>query len=199
MARTAIEEVAKQIGGRAISRSAGNPTLLTGREISEHIAHAQAEPILVMFDDNGHSRLGPGERAMRAVLNDRRFQVLGVLAVAANAMSDEGIIVHFSIDCHGQKVYDGVDKFGHRLYLPYPMVFGDTLGVLRGQRIPLIIGIGDIGKMNGYDSPVYGSRITRKAVNEILVFHGIFIPPIPSLSEAHAGGDSACTDPTPML
>ena len=57
-----IETVAKEVGGRCISRSAGNPTPLTGEQIVRQIMKAKHDPVFVMFDDNGHKGSGPGNK-----------------------------------------------------------------------------------------------------------------------------------------
>ncbi|MFS8512909.1 MAG: stage V sporulation protein AE, partial [Planifilum fulgidum] len=77
VAREAVEEVARQVGGRAISASAGNPTPLTGEQLVELILQAKHDPVLVMFDDCGSGGTGRGERAMEYVANHPDVEVLG--------------------------------------------------------------------------------------------------------------------------
>jgi stage V sporulation protein AE len=45
---------------------------------------------------------------------------------------------------------------------------GDTVYCLDGLDIPIIVGIGDIGKMSKHDHISNGSPITKKAVDIIL-------------------------------
>ena len=45
--------VAKEIGGRCISSSQGNPSTLTGPEIVKLIKKQHHDPVFVMFDDSG--------------------------------------------------------------------------------------------------------------------------------------------------
>ncbi|HBG17323.1 MAG TPA: stage V sporulation protein AE, partial [Firmicutes bacterium] len=50
---------------------------------------------------------------------------------------------------------------------------GDTVDILNGLKIPLIVGIGDIGKMGQADDYEQGANITTRAIKEILNFHGL--------------------------
>ena len=52
-AKRAVERVAHDIGGRCISLSQGNPSILTGQELVNLIKKAANDPVLVMFDDSG--------------------------------------------------------------------------------------------------------------------------------------------------
>ena len=45
--------------------------------------------------------------------------------------------------------------------------------VIDTKKVPIVIGIGDIGKMNGFDSLKKNSPVTRKAIDEILLKAGI--------------------------
>jgi stage V sporulation protein AE len=75
MAREALEEVARKIGGRCISRSAGNPTPLSGYQLVSLIKKAACDPVLVMFDDCGASEEGRGEQALRYVAQHPDIEV----------------------------------------------------------------------------------------------------------------------------
>lgn len=168
----AVEAVAKRIGGRAISRSGGNPTPLDGASIKRLILAAEGDPVLVLFDDNGHSGIGPGEEALRFIASCKEFRILGVLAVASNTFHANYIRVHRSITKFGDFISCGVDKNGVPLKNQEPFIYGDTVGVLNELNIPHIIGIGDIGKMRGRDIIERGAPITYKAVLEILKCSG---------------------------
>lgn len=173
VAAQAIQQVAADIGGRCISRSSGNPTHLTGEELVEQILRAKGDPVLVMFDDNGHMGLGEGERALCYVARHRRIRVLGAIAVASNTGMVRGTHIDLSIDARGQVVTTGVDKYGNKNPFKEKRVYGDTVDVLGQLNIPLIIGIGDIGKMQGRDDIHLGAPITLKAVNMILERSGL--------------------------
>ena len=47
---------------------------------------------------------------------------------------------------------------------------GDTVDILEELSIPIVIGIGDIGKMNGHDNYHAGAKITSKALEYILAY-----------------------------
>ena len=68
-AKKAIQYVAREVGGRCISMSQGNPSHLSGKELVRLIHKAKSDPVLVMFDDSGFVGEGAGERAMRIVAN----------------------------------------------------------------------------------------------------------------------------------
>lgn len=168
IAQKAVEIVAKQIGGRCISLSAGNPTPLSGREIVELIKQAECDPVLVMFDDNGHYGEGRGEQAMEYVVNHPEIEVLGAIAVASNTEWVRGTTVRFSVDNRGKIVEEAVDKDGYAQKSLDNRIYGDTVDILSRLSIPHVIGIGDIGKMQGKDHLRYGCPVTLRAVKWIL-------------------------------
>lgn len=172
-ARKAVEVVAKEIGGRCFSMSHGNPTVLTGSEIVNLIGKAQEEPILVMFDDSGIAGVGAGERALSYVVNHPNIEVLGALAVAAKAKQVEWTKIDVSIDRRGELTPYGVDKNGEP-ELEIGRLYGDTVYSLDSLNIPLVVGIGDIGKMSDLDSYEIGAPITRKAIELILERSGFY-------------------------
>ncbi|AGE22900.1 stage V sporulation protein AE [Geobacillus sp. GHH01] len=163
----AIERVAAEIGGRCISRSQGNPTKLSGEQLVELILQTPHDPVFVMFDDCGALGEGAGEQALRYVAGHEQIEVLGALAVASNTHQHEWTKVHVSIDRDGVMTEYGVDKEGVR-DLEIGRINGDTVYCLDRLNIPLIVGIGDIGKMGYRDHAKYGAPITRKAVELIL-------------------------------
>lgn len=166
VAQRAVEAAAKNIGGRCISRSAGNPTPISGREIVEYIKQAKYDPVVVMVDDRGDTHKGDGEEAMEYILNCGEVDVLGVIAVASNTNGVRGIKVDYSIDRNGNIVKKGVDKSG--VVKDDKIVKGDTVDVLNDKRAPIIIGVGDIGKMDGFDNVEIGAPIITKAMEEII-------------------------------
>lgn len=166
-ARRTVEKVAKEIGGRCISMSHGNPTVLTGPEIVKLIFKAANDPVLVMFDDSGFMGEGAGEKALKYVANHRNIHVLGIIAVASNTRQQEWTRVDVCIDREGNLTPYGVDKYG----LPdieLGRMSGDTVYCLDELDVPIIVGIGDIGKMSKYDHLDNGSPITKKAIEIIL-------------------------------
>lgn len=172
-ARKAVEHVAKEIGGRCISMSHGNPTVLSGEEIVNLIKKAHHEPILVMFDDSGLVGEGYGERALMYVANHPEIEVLGVLAVAAKTKQAEWTKIDISVDRYGELTPYGVDKYGEQ-ELEIGRMNGDTVYCLDKLDVPLVVGIGDVGKMAGKDHPKIGAPITKKAIEIILERSGFY-------------------------
>ncbi|MBO9129826.1 stage V sporulation protein AE [Bacillus sp. 165] len=173
-AQRTIELLAKEFGGRCISASQSNPTRLTGRDIVNLIKQTPYDPVFVMFDDSGFIGEGSGEKALKYVANHAEIHVLGVLAVASNTHHCEWTRVDVSIDRYGHLTEYGVDKFG----LPdieIGRINGDTVYCLDQLKdIPIIVGIGDIGKMCGNDDSKLGSPVTKKAIQLILERSGYY-------------------------
>ncbi|MCL6453257.1 MAG: stage V sporulation protein AE [Alicyclobacillus sp.] len=166
LARRALEMAAKRLHLRVISRTAGNPTRLSGTEIVRYVKQTPYDPVLVMFDDNGDLHQAGGEEALRVLCSHPDIEVIGALAVASNTSSVQGVGVDFSIDASGQRVETGVDKLGRPI--PRFLVFGDTVDALRDLDLPVIVGIGDIGKMHGADAPERAAPVTTAAIAAIL-------------------------------
>ncbi|MBS3976947.1 MAG: stage V sporulation protein AE [Syntrophomonadaceae bacterium] len=166
VAQHVIEYVARKFGGRCISLSAGNPTFISGAEIVRLIKAAPYDPVFVMLDDKGKRLKGPGESALEYIVKNSDIDVIGVIAVASNTEAVNGVKVDCSITRDGQETTGAVDKNG------YPtgaaILSGDTVDILSRLSVPVIVGIGDIGKMDGLDSLEKGAPITTKAINKIL-------------------------------
>ncbi|MGD9678065.1 MAG: stage V sporulation protein AE [Vulcanibacillus sp.] len=167
IAKDVVEEVAKKIGGRCISLSAGNPTRLLGWEIVDLIKQTPKDPVLVMLDDNGDTKKGKGEKALEYIVRHPDIEVIGVVAVASNTKYVDGILVNCSIDHNGKIIKESVNKEGVKIKNSNK-IFGDTVDVLNKLDIPIIVGVGDIGKMNGKDKKKIGAPITYKAIKIIL-------------------------------
>ncbi|MCK8825170.1 stage V sporulation protein AE [Fuchsiella alkaliacetigena] len=172
-AQNTIETVADKLNLRTISSSAGNPTPCSGEKIIELIKASPAEVVLVMFDDEGDLQQGAGEKALERVLASSEIEVLGVVAVAANSKEVQGIEPDFSITREGERVAEPVDKEGQveaegNIYLE-----GDTVDVINQFEVPLVVGVGDIGKMDEQDRLEAGAPITTQAIEEILARSGI--------------------------
>nr|WP_231881824.1 stage V sporulation protein AE [Anaerosporomusa subterranea] len=164
-----IEFLAAEMGLRCISASAGNPTPISGEEIIALLKQTPNNPVLVMFDDRGNPGKGKGESVMEQVASHPDVTVLGALAVASGTDGAGGASVDFSINRWGEIEPYAVDKYG-QVYKQgsRSIMHGDTLSILDSLQVPVVIGIGDIGKMGQADSVVYGAPITRKAITEIL-------------------------------
>lgn len=171
VAKSAVEIAAANIGGRCISASAGNPTILTGNEIVELIKKADHDPVVVMVDDRGYEGIGDGEKAMEVILHDKSLDILGVVAVSSNGKDCNGIRTSCSITKEGQVIEGGVDKYGNDIHSEE--ICGDTLSILKNTNNLVIVGIGDPGKMDFKDEVSKGSPITTKALKEIIHRSGI--------------------------
>ncbi|MDB5083941.1 MAG: stage sporulation protein [Bacilli bacterium] len=168
VAKRAVELAGAQVGARVISRSAGNPTPLSGEELLFLIFQAEHDPVLVMFDDNGDGHYGLGEEALQTVAEHPSIEIIGVLAVASHTPYVKGARVDFSIDCNGRVLEHAVDKNGEPLAKRTLFLKGDTVDVLKDIQCPLVVGIGDPGKMKGKDSLELGAPITTAAIRAIL-------------------------------
>lgn len=166
VAKKAIERAAKEIGGRCISASKGNPTELTGQQIVSLINKSKGEPVVVMVDDRGQAGVGRGEMVTEYLAHHADIEIIGALAVASNSPYVEGIHPEASILNTGRVVEGAVDKNGVKA--SEDLIFGDTVENLEKLGIKHIIGIGDIGKMCGKDDITKGVPITVKALQEIL-------------------------------
>ncbi|MDR4888787.1 stage V sporulation protein AE [Fredinandcohnia sp. QZ13] len=166
-AKKTLEYIAKEVGGRCISKSQGNPTTLTGKEMVEYVLETPYDPVFVMFDDSGLLGEGMGEHALKYVANHPKIEVLGVIAVASKTHQTEWTKVDISIDRDGNLTEYGVDKSGLPEY-DVGRINGDTVYCLDSLDVPIIVGIGDIGKMARKDDIKIGAPITRKAVDLIL-------------------------------
>ncbi len=169
IARKAVEKAASNVGGRCISASAGNPTPLNGQKLVELIKKAKHDPVVVMVDDRGSCRKGKGEEVLEYVAQHPDIEVIGVLAVASNTESIEGIPVDYAVTKNKEVVNVPVDKCGNPAY-SNKVLMGDTVDVLNELKdiVPVVVGIGDIGKMEGKDSPLKGAEITTKALELII-------------------------------
>lgn len=166
IAKKAVEEAARNIGGRCISMSAGNPTFLSGNKIIDLIKSAKYDPVVVMTDDRGNIGMGPGEKVIYDILQDSGIEIIGVIAVASNTQNARGVEVNCSIDKYGNTIYRAVDKYGNAIRSK--ILRGDTVNILSYTDIKYIVGIGDPGKMDGKDSIYIGSPIITRAMEEIL-------------------------------
>jgi len=167
VAQKAVENIGFSLGLRCISASGGNPTPITGEEIVSLVKKVPYDPVLVMFDK------WKGETAMEYVANHPDVEVLGAVAVASNTTGIEGVQADACICSSGKLVERPVDKYGDVKCGCKTVVTGDTVDVLNEVDVPVIIGVGDIGKMDKADDVKKGAPITRKAIEEILRRSGV--------------------------
>jgi len=168
-ARKAIEKAVHQIGGRCISRSGGNPTPINSSEMIRLIKLAKHDPVVVMVDDEGNEKYGIGEKIIYDLYKHPDIDIIGVLVVASNTKFVKGVHVDFSIDSSGSIIRNAVDKEGIPTF--GTILYGDTVDVVEECKFPVVVGIGDIGKMKGKDDVCKGAPIVTKALDEILKRH----------------------------
>lgn len=176
VAQKAVESIGRELGLRCISASGGNPTPISGEEIVNLLKQVPYGPVLVMFDDRGRKDKYKGEQAMEYVANHPSVEVLGAVAVASNTKGCQGVAVDLCIACDGQLVESSVDKLGEAENEKNPVhavLQGDTVDVLNDVEVPVIVGVGDIGKMDKKDDIRKGAPITKRAITEILERSGI--------------------------
>ncbi|MDF2840051.1 MAG: stage sporulation protein [Clostridia bacterium] len=166
IARKAVEMAAENIGARCISQSAGNPSHLPGKKVIELIRQAKWDPIVVMADDKGNIGEGSGEQVIREIAKCSDIEIIGAIAVASNTEGILGIEADFSITRFGNIIKKTVDKRGNPK--DGKVIYGDTVDILNMIDVPIIVGIGDPGKMTGKDDCDLGSPIITKAMQEII-------------------------------
>lgn len=166
MAKKAVEIAARSIGGRCISKSAGNPTPLSGEKIAEMVRQTPHDPVVVMVDDRGHTGEGKGEHAIREIAQNPGIEIVGAIAVASNTEGVNGTKIDCAVTKNGNVVDGTVDKHGNKQ--DGHIIKGDTVDVLEEMDVPIVIGIGDPGKMDGKDRCDKGAPIMTKAMKEII-------------------------------
>ncbi|UCZ54701.1 stage V sporulation protein AE [Bacillus shivajii] len=166
-AKAAVRLAAEELDCSVVNESGGNPTRLSGEEIIKVILSAKKEPVLVMFDDCGHAEAGPGEIALKRVVESTEIEVLGAVAVASQSFSHEWTKVDVSINRNGDLTEYGVDKDGID-GLEIGRIRGDTVYSLDELSLPIVVGVGDLGKMGGHDVIERGAPITKQAIELIL-------------------------------
>lgn len=166
-AKAAVEQVARSLDVHLVAESGGNPSKVPGDELIKLIKKSNKETTLVLFDDCGYPDEGPGESVLVEVVNSPDIEILGAIAVASESFSHEWTRVDVSIDRNGVLTEYGVDK-GGIIDTEVGRIRGDTVSVLDQLPIPLIVGVGDLGKMGGHDSIEKGAPITKLAVELIL-------------------------------
>ncbi|SDD45907.1 stage V sporulation protein AE [Terribacillus halophilus] len=170
-AKRSIDYLAEILGGTSLSYLADNPMTIDAQSMKNAIHTADDEPVYVLLDDGGVPGIGNGEKLLLAIADDPEIDVIGALAVAAHTQNREWSRVSFSIDQDGELQPFGVDKEGV-ITEEFGRINGDTVYLLDQLDIPLVIAIGDIGKMHGKDAIELGSPITEQALRIILEREG---------------------------
>lgn len=165
IAKTSVEVAARNIGARCISCSAGNPTVLDAPELVRMINSAPGDPVVVMLDDKGYHGMGRGETVLSQLCRHPDIELMGVLAVASNTENVHGCRVDLSVSRDGRLIPGPVDKWGKP---SGHLLEGDTVEVIDSLDVPVVVGIGDIGKMDGADDVQKGAPLTTRALRIIL-------------------------------
>lgn len=172
-AKRAVEVAAKNVGARCITASWGNPTPRDGKEILSMVLETPYDPVVVMVDDRGMGGVGQGETVLDYLGHRPELDIIGVVAVASHDPAAEGIPVTVSVTKDNQVVDGPVDKDGIAEPSGHKYLEGDTVDIISGLNIPVVIGTGDTGKMQGKDSFKKGAEITTRAFREILERSGL--------------------------
>ncbi|WP_280768302.1 stage V sporulation protein AE [Salipaludibacillus daqingensis] len=159
-----------------LSLSKGNPSFVKTEVLIKKIMEAPLEPVIILFDDAGFPGTGPGEKRMKEVANSPFIYVLGIIAVAAHSDTNDWTNVDICVDRFGEITEYGVDKAGIKETV-VKRIRGDTVDLLNVHDEPIIIGIGDVGKMGGFDDFEVGAPITKKAIQIIMERSGLREPP----------------------
>lgn len=170
-ALNAVEIAARNIGARCISLSGcrhPKDTHWTPNDMEELILSTPRDPVVVLVDDEGADGEGWGERIVRHLSQSDRIHLMGVIAVASDMKEGLSIHVDASVTAAGQVVTDAVDKQGLPVLERFGFLQGDTVENLGQLDIPLVVGLGDPGKMNFADDAKKGAPITTKAVRLVL-------------------------------
>lgn len=166
IATQVVESAAKKVGGRCISMSAGNPSILSSEVLIELIKSTLYDPVLVMVDDKGKRDYGAGESVMVHLLNSEEIRIIGIIAVASNTNFGDPVKVNCSVDNKGNVVKNAVDKFGNEI--ESKNLFGDTINCLYKIKLPFVVGIGDLGKNKGIEDIESGVGILIIAIKQII-------------------------------
>ncbi|SDL64637.1 stage V sporulation protein AE [Sediminibacillus halophilus] len=166
-AKKTMDYLSQQLGGTCLAYLSDNPTHASEKQVTEAIMAAPEEPVYVLIDDAGAPGPGAGEKILLGLAKNENIQIMGAIAVAAHTKNAEWTRFTLAIDQDGQLTSNGISKEG----IPIPeigRINGDTIYSLDQVDIPVVVAIGDIGKMQGKDDIKKGSPITRKAIEIIL-------------------------------
>lgn len=169
----AVEAAAQNVGARCISVSAcrhPRDTYWTPREIEQLILSTPRDPVIVLVDDEGERGKGRGEQILDYLCRSERVHVMGVVAVASALKGNNGASVDFSVTAEGEVIRAPVNKKG-RAEFREDDLHGDTVETLDRLPVPIVVGLGDPGKMNFADDARQGAPITTKAIELILEHH----------------------------
>lgn len=166
----AVEVAAANVGARCISISAcrhPDDAYWTPAEIEELILSAPGDLVIVLADDEGKVGEGRGEAIIRYLSQSVRVDVIGIVAVASDLDDGKGAHVDASVTADGRVIKGPVDKKGN-MERTRSELHGDTVENLDELDVPVVIGLGDPGKMDFADDARRGAPVTTKAIELIL-------------------------------
>lgn len=170
-AKEAVEIAARTLGTRCISLSGcrhSDDARWTPEEVEELVLSTPHDPVLVLVDDEGAAGEGWGEQIMRHLVEAERIHTMGVVAVASDLKDGSPTSVDVSVTADGRVISSAVNKEGEQSGKgPYPFR-GDTVENLSDLDIPIVVGLGDPGKMNFADDAKNGAPVTTQAIRLIL-------------------------------
>jgi hypothetical protein len=73
-----------------------------------------------------------------------------------------------SVDCYGHVIKRPVNKAGIAEKRGNRLLEGDTSEILARFPEVKVVGTGDLGKMQGQDTPAHGAMITTRCLKELL-------------------------------
>lgn len=169
-AQRAVEVAARNVGAACVvasgyGRSRHGDAALQG--VERKIKEAECDLALVLVDDQGQRGEGEGEKIVQHLAASQWANILGVIAVASHLRGGRGVRVDASVAADGRVVQRPVDKDGETEE-DETMLHGDTVESLYRLGVPLIVGLGDPGKMDFADDAQRGAPITTRAVRLIL-------------------------------
>ncbi len=164
-AKHAVEVASSNIGGRCISASAIDSFAPDAQNLLDMIKSVPHDPVVVMFDDQGEAEIGKGEMLLSQIAQDDGIEILGAVAVASNTEDVQGVEPDVSVTKDGEIIDGAVDKEGQPAG---QTIHGDTVDILRSLEVPVIVGLGDPGKMDFADDADTGAPATTMALQEIL-------------------------------
>ena len=167
-AQRAVEVAANELKLYPLIISVLDAEQIKGPELTSYILQAPREPVVVMVDDHGKKGTGPGEEIICYLMSQTdKIKILGVVAVASQTRV-KGVPIDCSITADGKLIESlSVDKEG----IPVPGEFnlkGDTVEILSRYPEVMVVGCGDPGKMDGFDSLERGAAVTRRCLEYIL-------------------------------
>lgn len=168
-ASEAVRVASDNVGGYCVIASQKpNEPKPTSDEVKQRIREAPCSLVIVLVDDQGKQGEGRGESILRDIASDDQFDLLGVVAVASDMHHGNGAVVNVSVNREGELVQTPVGKDGREQFASVE-IHGDTVENLDELDIPIVVGLGDPGKMDFADDAKKGAPVTTKALEVVIL------------------------------